>query len=67
MGVWAGDDVSYSDSFQTVEERDQADLQKAFERIENMGAVGFSKQMIRKTLTNYNDGTFFGVEKGRFT
>ena len=66
MGVWSGDDVSYSDSFQTVEERDQADLQKAFERIEDMGAVGFSKQMIRKTLTNYNDGTFFWGGEGAF-
>lgn len=57
-GVWSARDVDFSDSYSTVNERNKADLERAFERIDQMGVSGVIKQLTSKMLTNYNDGTF---------
>ena len=70
MGYYSHEDVNYSGSFETSEERTRADLLLAEKRIRNMGAAGLSKHLARKLLTDYNDGTFAWtmeeIEKGRF-
>ena len=66
FGVFATRDVSYSWRFETREERAAGNLQVTLERIQNMGPVGLCKQFIRKTLTNYNDGTFCWAGEGAF-
>jgi hypothetical protein len=66
MGVYAQEDVAFSASFDTVEERNAADMDLAIERIQDMGMIGVSKQLIRKTLTNYYNGTFCWGGEGNF-
>ena len=66
MGGYNGSDVKYSMSFDTKEKRDKADLSMAKERLKKMGLPGFSKLMVQKTLTNYNDGTFCWGGEGVF-
>lgn len=58
MGVYSEEDVQFSSSFLSKELRKKTDLREAFMRINQMGVTGCVKQGIRKTLTNYNDGTF---------
>ena len=65
-GVWANEDVIFSSSFKTVDERNQADMERAVSRIRQMGPVGVAKQLVRKTLTNYHDGTFCWAGEGVF-
>ncbi len=66
MGVYSGEDVGFSMSFETADARDKANMDMALERIKNMGIVGVSKQLVRKTLTNYYDGTFCWGGEGSF-
>lgn len=66
MGVWSSEDVNYSYEFDSVSERDKHNLLKAKERIEEMGMLGLAKHLCRKTLTNYNDGTFCWGGEGSF-
>lgn len=66
MGVYSEDDVQFSASFSSVEERNTADMAKAVERVKQMGTYGVLKQYIRKTLTNYYDGTFCWAGEGEF-
>lgn len=66
MGVWDEGDVNFSASFNTVDKRNKEDLKEAERRIKEMGAVGVIKHFCRKTLTNYNDGTFAWGYEGTF-
>lgn len=66
MGVYSEEDVQFSSSFLSKELRKKADLREAFMRINQMGVTGCVKQEIRKTLTNYNDGTFCWGGEGTF-
>jgi hypothetical protein len=66
MGIWSETDVGFSASFDTVEARNAGDMELAKERIKDMGVVGLAKQFVRKTLTNYNNGTFCWAGEGTF-
>ena len=66
MGDYSEEDVTYSGSFNTLAERNQANLKRAFYRIKTMGFIGTMKLMVRKTLTNYYDGTFAWGTEGVF-
>lgn len=66
MGVWSEDDVRFSKQFTTAAERNQENMKVAKERLHQMGITGISKQLVRKTLTNYNDGTFCWAGEGKF-
>ena len=66
MGVYRREDVEFSASFATREERDRANLEQAGERLQAMGAGGFLRLMVQKTLTNYADGTFCWDGEGEF-
>lgn len=66
FGVFAQRDVSLSWWCETNAERTQKNLQVFAERVQEMGPVGLFKQMMRKTLTNFNDGTFCWAGEGKF-
>ena len=66
MGIWAAEDVNYSEAIPTAKERTQADLELAKERIAKMGLHGLLRQFKRKLLTNFNDGTFAWAQEGNF-
>ncbi len=66
MGVWNIEDVYFSDSFDDQATRRAATDQVLRTRIEHMGVKGLALQGLRKTLTNYNDGTFFWGGEGNF-
>ena len=67
FGVYYQNDISLSWRMPTREERLKANLTVTAERIKDMGPIGLAKQLIRKTLTNYNDGSYcWGGEGGFF-
>lgn len=66
MGVWAAEDVEYSKSFLSSSERSEMNIQLTKERLKEMGAGGLFQHFCRKTLTNYNDGTFCWGGEGDF-
>ena len=41
-------------------------IQRAFERIKDMGAAGYSRFLAKKMLTVYNDGTYAWGGEGNF-
>lgn len=66
MGVWNGEDVEFSNSIDTAENRTKENLRVSRERLEQMGWEGLFDQIVKKTLTNYNDGTFCWGGEGIF-
>lgn len=65
-GVYANKDVWFSKSFDTNAERRKANIETFKSRIKEMGASGIKDLAIKKTLTNYNDGTFAYGQEGKF-
>lgn len=66
MGIYSSEDVSFSASFALKEARNQANWRESKKRFKEMGIVGTAKHLVRKTLTNYNDGTFAWGMEGNF-
>lgn len=66
-GVFAGDDVNYSKSFETVKERNEANIARIKERLADFGLAGYVEFLSRKALVNFADGSFgWGVEGNFF-
>lgn len=65
-GTWNQEDVKFSRSVEGVQERDRADLERAGERIREMGVGGLLEQLVLKTLINFNDGSFAWEKEGNF-
>lgn len=65
-GAYNSDDYGFSSSQPTVEERQRANLEVVRERLKEYGAGGYLYFLVRKTLTNYNDGTFSWWMEGGF-
>ena len=66
MGAYYTEDNLYSNTFSSVKERNRGNMERAFERIREMGPIGLMKHGARKTLTNYYDGTFAWGGEGYF-
>ena len=66
MGVWNMADVEYSAKRATAEKRRAAELKRIGKRLEKLGPAGLLTQAVRKTLTNYSDGTFAWEQEGMF-
>jgi len=66
FGAYYQRDVSFSWWIETPQERTAENLKVAAERVREMGPVGLCRQFLRKTLTNYNDGTFCWGGEGVF-
>jgi len=65
-GVWYGPDVDFSKDIPTRDERTAAQLQVIKQRMSDYGFVGLLKHLHKKTLTNFNDGTFAWGQEGGF-
>lgn len=66
FGVFAQRDVSFSWRCETNAERTQKNLEVFVQRVQELGPSGVFKQLMRKTLTNFNDGTFCWAGEGKF-
>lgn len=65
-GYYSTNDVLYSNQFQTRIERDEANKQVIIEKLENYNLATFSDHLIKKTLLNFNDGSFAWTKEGTF-
>lgn len=65
-GAYAADDVSFSQSFSTKQERVQGNLSVIKQRLQKMGFTGFVKHIAKKTLVNFGDGTYAWAREGNF-
>lgn len=66
QGMFSGDDVEYTASFDTYKEKQQANIKEVKERLSDMGFGGCMQLLAEKTLINYNDGTFAWGGEGNF-
>lgn len=66
LGIYSQDDVNFSASFSTKEERKSATLIEIKDRINEHGAKGLVNLAIAKVLTTYNDGSFAWTHEGYF-
>ncbi len=64
-GSFWEEDVLFSQSFSTPEERSEANLNVAKQRIQDRG-IGFLGHIQKKMLTTFNDGTFAWGQEGNF-
>lgn len=60
-GVFTIKDENFSGKYEKLKDREKANIEELKKRISEMGIGGVINQIARKTLTNYNDGTFSGV------
>lgn len=65
-GVFSQEDVDFSYSFSTAEERSAANIDVAIERLKTMGVSGYLQHAKRKLLTTFHDGTFAWFVEGSF-
>lgn len=65
-GSYNSNDYGFSSSQSTVAERQRANLEVIQERLADYGVGGYLYFLVRKTLTNYNDGTFSWWMEGNF-
>lgn len=65
-GMYNQDDVNFSESFESAEERSENNWRVAKERLQNMGIGGMLKHLVTKCLVNYGDGTFAWGNEGNF-
>ncbi len=65
-GAWSYEDTLFSRNTLSVQERTAADLERLKERLNSAGFVGVSKLLVRKTVSNYADGTFGWEREGTF-
>ncbi len=64
-GHYSGD-VAIFGQYATGKERNQAELQLAFERIKERGVIGYPYFLLRKLTMVFNDGTFTWGKEGGF-
>lgn len=64
-GCWNGPDMEFSSSFSTRDERTAAQIKMIQQRLMDYRWVGGLKHCIKKSLMNFNDGSFaWGFEGG---
>ncbi len=66
-GVYAPDDIAFSESISTKKERKAVNITEAKMRIKTMLENGtFSEHVVKKALVNFNDGSFAWGQEGKF-
>lgn len=65
-GTWSGEDIDFSLSQPTLEERHKANLSEGWKRIVDFGPVGYIRFLAKKLITAYGDGTFAWAGEGGF-
>jgi len=66
QGIYSQEDVNFSASFPTKEERKSATLIEIKDRINEHGAIGLVNLAKSKLLTTYNDGSYAWTHEGSF-
>lgn len=67
-GIYAPQDVDFSNSFATSKERTAANIEESIRRLRDMGFLRYMRHLSGKLLTTYHDGTFaWGVEGNFYT
>ena len=66
QGIYSDEDVAFSASFETKEERSAANLEVVRQRLREMGIGGLFKHLVNKTLVNFGDGSFAWHQEGIF-
>ena len=65
-GGYSSNDVMDSVSYKTKKERKKANFKVIKERLKDYGVRGLLNHQVKKTLVNYNDGTFAWSREGTF-
>lgn len=65
-GAYKEDDVAFTFSFATLEERKEADLQVAFQRLQEYGPGGYLRFLWNKARWVTSEGIFFWGKEGHF-
>lgn len=65
-GVYSGRDVQFSREIPNRELRTKENIRVFCERVKFLGFAGLTEFYIKKTLTNFNDGTFAWGHEGNF-
>ena len=65
-GIFDIDEVEYSLSFPDQASRQEANCKKIKQRLQNYGVGGLVNHIAKKTLINYNDGTFAWGKEAEF-
>lgn len=65
-GVYSEEDTQYTDSFETPDEKREADILKARERLKGYGFPGLMNHLKKKILVICNDGLFAWGVDGNF-
>ena len=65
-GVWNEGDVQFSKNCENQQERVSGNIEEWKRRVHDMGFTGMVDLMLRKTLTNFSDGTFTWSGEGKF-
>ena len=66
QGIFNGEDVGFSHSFDTRQERTRANITTWLERVRDAGPDGVAKLFLRKLLCTYGDGSFAWEQEGHF-
>lgn len=65
-GGFNSEDVEMSFSIEEKKAREETNRRVTVDRVKELGLVGISKLYLRKTLSNFNDGTFAWGREGEF-
>lgn len=65
-GTYNANDVAFSSSFKSGDERTREDMKVALRRIADYGPGGLLRHLAEKTLVNFGDGTFAWSFEGNF-
>ena len=65
-GVFDEEDVKYSSFFRDISSRQKGNIKVIRQRIQEYGALDLSRHLVKKTLTNFNDGTFGWGKEAEF-
>jgi hypothetical protein len=66
QGIFSSTDVNFAESFNTVEERNDATIVVIKERLNNFGILGYAEFLSKKALVNFADGSFAWSREGNF-
>lgn len=65
-GIWNQSFIDISDSATTQEERTEKNIEKITENLDSLGFKGVVELLYKKTMCNYEDGTFHWGREGTF-
>lgn len=65
-GAYSEDDVQFSASFPDKQSRQQGNIEEWARRVSDLGPAGIAELFLKKTLSNFGDGTFAWEQEGTF-